>query len=140
MHLSNSEIYLKFMFELRNMLKVDFQNWYIPNLSWNLAPRLIQTWIIQWWCSLSLVSTRNPSLGKFGPKNKNCQFKLKFSIFTNSNEQDSMVVFAFSAFNQKYLLWANLIYKIKLSSFNWNLVAKLIWICKTQWRCSIFLF
>ena len=32
-----------------------------------------------------------PFLGKFGPKNQNCQFKLKFGTKTNSNEQNSFV-------------------------------------------------
>ena len=31
-----------------------------------------------------------PFLGKFGPKNKNCQFQLKFGGSTNSNMQNSM--------------------------------------------------
>ena len=31
-------------------------------------------------------------LGKFGSKNQNCQFKLKFGIKTNSNIQNSMVI------------------------------------------------
>ena len=34
-----------------------------------------------------------PFLGKFGQKNQNCQFKLKFGTETNSNVQNSMVVF-----------------------------------------------
>ena len=32
-------------------------------------------------------------LGKFGQKYQNCQFKLKFGTETNSNVQNSMVVF-----------------------------------------------
>ena len=34
-------------------------------------------------------------MGKFGPKNQNCQFKLKFKTKTNSNMQNPMVVFNF---------------------------------------------
>ena len=41
-------------------------------------------------------------LSKFGPKNQNCQFKLKFGTQNNSNMQNSMVVFTFSALDQKY--------------------------------------
>ena len=41
-------------------------------LKWNLVLRLIRIGRTQWWY-LSF-------LGKIGPKNQNCQFKLKFSI------------------------------------------------------------
>ena len=50
----------------------------IASLSWNFAPRLIQISTIPWWCSLFLFLTENTYLGKFGPKNQNCQFELKF--------------------------------------------------------------
>ena len=33
-----------------------------------------------------------PFLRKFGPKNQTCQFKLKFSAYTNSNMQNSMAI------------------------------------------------
>ena len=39
-----------------------------------------------------------PFLGKFGPKNRNCQFILIFGTSTNSNILNSMIVFNFSAF------------------------------------------
>ena len=32
------------------------------------------------------------------PKNQNCQFKMKFSTYTNLNMQNSMVVFTFTLF------------------------------------------
>ena len=35
-------------------------------------------------------------LGKYGPKNQSYQFKLKFGTQTNSNMQNTMVVFTFS--------------------------------------------
>ena len=55
----------------------------IVDLNWDLVPQI--SWIcrIQWWCSLSL-------------------FKRKFSVLTDSKMQNSVVVFAFSVFNQKY--------------------------------------
>ena len=34
-------------------------------------------------------------MGKLGPKNQNCQFKLKYGTETNSNMQNSMVIFTF---------------------------------------------
>ena len=40
-----------------------------------------------------------PILGKFGPQNQNYQFKLKFSSWTNSNMQNSVMLFTFSTGN-----------------------------------------
>ena len=37
-----------------------------------------------------------PFLGKLGPKNQNCQFKLKFGTYTNLHMQNSMVMLTFS--------------------------------------------
>ena len=37
-----------------------------------------------------------PFLGKFVPKNQNYQFKLKFGTYSNSDMQNSMVMFTFS--------------------------------------------
>ena len=34
-------------------------------------------------------------LGKLCPKNQNCQFKLKFGTYTNSNKQNSVALFCF---------------------------------------------
>ena len=55
-----------------------------------------------------------PFLGKFGPKNQNCQFILKFGTWTNSNLQNSMAIFNFSAFDWNYPFWANLVQIIKI--------------------------
>ena len=52
-------------------------------------------------------------LGKFCPENQNCQFKLKFGTKTNSNMQNSMMMFTFFVFNNKYPSWANLIQKFQ---------------------------
>ena len=59
------------------------------------------------WLFCSVV----PFLGKFGQKTQNCQFKLKFGTQTNSNMQNSMVMFTFSLFDWKYLFWVNLVQK-----------------------------
>ena len=50
----------------------------IISLSWNFVPRLIQICRIPWWCSLFPFSTVDTFWGKFGLKNQNCQFELKF--------------------------------------------------------------
>ena len=55
-----------------------------------------------------------------------------FSIFKKK--------YLFSVFGQKYPLWANLIQEIKILSLNWNLVSKLIWICRIKSWSSLFLF
>ena len=44
-----------------------------------------------------------PFQGKFGPKNQNCQFELKFGTYTNLNMPNSMVVITSSIFDRKYL-------------------------------------
>ena len=62
-----------------------------------------------------------PFLDKFGPKNQNCLSKLRFGTQTNSNMQNSMVMFTFSVFYQKYPFWVNLVQKIKIVSFSTNL-------------------
>ena len=82
--------------------------------------------------SLFLFLTRKAILRKFGP-NQNFQFKLKFVTKDNSNMQNSMIVFTFSL---KYQ--ANLVRKIKLVSFSWNLIPRLIRIWRIQWWYSLF--
>ena len=67
-----------------------------------------------------------PFLGKFGPKNQNYQFILKFGTWTNSNMQNSMVMFNFSPFYWNYPFWANLVQLIKFVHLSWNLVLRLI--------------
>ena len=81
-----------------------------------------------------------PLWGKFGPKNQNYLFKVKFGAETNSNMVNSMVIFIFLFSTQNSLFWENLVQKIKNFSFNWNLVPWLIQRCTIQWNCSMFLF
>ena len=45
---------------------------------------------------------KHPALGELGPKTQNCQFKLKFSIWTYLNMQILMVVFTLSVLNYKH--------------------------------------
>ena len=79
-------------------------------------------------------------LGKFGPKNQNCHFMLKFSTYTNSNMQNSLMLFSFFVFECKSLFWANLVQNIKILTLCWHLVPRLIQICRIQWGYSLFLF
>ena len=73
-----------------------------------------------------------PILGKFRPKNRNWQFKLKFGINSESNMQNSIVMWTFSVLDQKYRFWENLVSKTQ-SCFRWNSVLRLIWICRIHW-------
>ena len=47
---------------------------------------------------------------------------------------------AYSVFNRKYLLWVNLVQKLKIISASWNFVPRLIQIHRTPCWCSLFLF
>ena len=77
-------------------------------------------------------------LGKSGQKNQNCQFKLKFGTKTNLNMRNSMMMFTFSVFEHKYLFWVNLVQKFKIVCSKWNLIQRLIQICKIQWWCLFY--
>ena len=59
-----------------------------------------------------------PFLGKFGPKNQNFQFKLKFGTETNAGMQNSMVVLNSLVFGRKYLFWINLVQKIEIATLS----------------------
>ena len=63
-----------------------------------------------------------PFLRKFGPKYQICHFKLKFGMFSNSNMENSIMMFNFSNFDWKYPFWVNLVKKIKIVSLSGNLV------------------
>ena len=51
-----------------------------------------------------------------------------------------MAVLTFSALDQKYPSWANLVQNAKIISLGWNLVASLILARTIQWCCSRFSF
>ena len=92
----------------------------------------LRIWIcrIQWLCSHFPISTTNALFCKFGPKNQNCQFILKFGTWTNSNMQNSMAIFKFSAFYWNYHFWASLVQLIKIVHLSWNLAPRLIRLCR----------
>ena len=50
-------------------------------------------------------------LGKFGPKNENCQFQLKFGTKSNSNMKNPMVMFTLSIFERKYPFYCKFVSK-----------------------------
>ena len=54
-------------------------------------------------------------LGKFGTRNQNCLFKMKFDTKTNSNMHNSTALFTF--LDQKHHFSVNLIQKLKTVTF-----------------------
>ena len=89
----------------------------IVSLSWNLVPALIRIYRIQWWYAYFLrFWLELPLFSKLGPKNQNCQFKLKFGrLIRICRIQWWFFQFIFSALGRKHPFWVNLIQKIKLS-------------------------
>ena len=73
-------------------------------------------------------------------KSQNCQFKLKCGTHTNLNMWNSMALFIFSVLDRKHPFWANLVQKIKVVSLSWNVVPRLIQICRIHCWCSYFPF
>ena len=94
----------------------------VVSLSRNLVPRLIPASTIQWQCSLFLFQTGTTLFGQIGPKTQNCQLKLRFGTYTNSNMQNAMVVFIFVLFLFLFLFFfcfffcfTNLVQKIRIA-------------------------
>ena len=112
----------KYPFWTNLVQKIKIISW-----SWNLVPHFFCFWV------------EIPFLGKFGPKNQNYQLKLKFGTCTNSDIQNSMVIFTFSVFDRESTFWANLVQKIKIINLSWNLVPTLTRTCRIQWWYPIFL-
>ena len=52
--------------------------------------------------------------------------------------QNSAVICIFSVFERIYSFWLTSVQKIKSVSISWNLVPRLIWICRIQWCRSLF--
>ena len=112
----------------------------IASLSWNLAPTLIRICRIQWWCLFFLCFIGNTLFGQVWPKKSKLLVEVKIWYLHNSNMQNSIMLFSFFVFEWKYPFWANLVQKVKIISWIWNLVARLIRICRIQWCCSLFCF
>ena len=50
------------------------------------------------------------------------------------------MILTFFVFHHIYYFSVTLVQKIKIVNFSWNLVPRLIWICRSQCWCSLFLF
>ena len=125
------------------MLAVSTPDWNYPwwanlaqkiNLSWDLEPRQLYA---EFNGGVHFIRFRLkiPFLEKLGPKNQNCQFKLKFGNCPNSNTQNSIVMFTYSLLDRKSPFRANLVQKVKIVSLSWSLVSRLIRVPRIQWRC-----
>ena len=88
-------------------------------MKWNLVPRLIPIYRIQWWYSIFLFFTGNTLFGQLWSKLKSLSNFSVFFFFGNT---------FLGKFDQK----------IKIISLSWNLVARLIQIFRIQWQCSLF--
>ena len=110
----------------------------IVSLQWNLIPRLIRTFRIQWWRSLFLFIPEILFLRKFGPKNEDWQFKLKFGTQNNSNMQYSMTMLTLSVLDWKCSFGGNLVQKVKIVSLSWILVSNLIRILQNSMMLFTF--
>ena len=55
-----------------------------------------------------------PFFGKSDQKNQNRQFQLEFGTKANLNMKNSMLIFTFSVFDDKYLSWEIWSKKLKL--------------------------
>ena len=53
---------------------------------------------------------------------------------------NSIMMLTFSVFDRKYLSWTNLGQKFQIVCSKWNLIQRLIWVCKTEWLCLFHLF
>ena len=67
-----------------------------------------------------------PFLANFVQNVKIASLKAKFGSYSNSNMQNSVMLFIFFVFNQKYPFCANFVQNVKIISLSWNLVPKLI--------------
>ena len=64
--------------------------------------------------------------GKFGRKNRNCRFMLKFGIHSNWNMHNSIVMFTFLVLDREYSFWTNWVQEIKIVRLSRNLVSAII--------------
>ena len=90
--------------------------------------------------TFSICDRKIPFWGNFGSKIQNCLFKLKFAIYPKSSKQNSKVMFIYYVLDRKYFFVCKISPKIKILSLSWNLVFRLIRICRIQCSCSLFYF
>ena len=108
-------MFIFFVFDRKYPFWANFaQKVKIISWNWNLVARLIRIWRIQWWCSFFLFLIGNTLFGQIWSKKSNYQLKLKFGSQTNSNMQNSMMLFTFFCF------WVEIPFLGKFGSKNQN--------------------
>ena len=110
------------------------------SLSWNLVPTLIRTCRIQWWYPLFLLLIGNTLFGQIWSKKLKLSVQGKTLYLNKFKYAEFNRDVHFFVFGREYSVWDNLFQKIKIISWSWNLVLRLIRICWIQWCCSVFLF
>ena len=100
----------------------------IVSLSRNLVARLIWIRWIQLWCSLFQFLTGHTFFGsEMGPKNQNCQFKLKIGIWLIRIWKFNSDVHFFS-WSTGSILFLEICFNNQIDCWSWNLESRLIWI------------
>ena len=82
----------------------------------------------------------NTIFGNFAQKSQNYYFQLKFATNINSNIRNSIVVLTFSVLDGKHHFYANLVRNIKIVSWNWNCLIRLIKNLNMQSPVVVFTF
>ena len=72
---------------------------------------------------------------KFGKTSKSLKIPWKW-LKANSNMLNLIVMFNFSVSDQKYPFWGNLVPKIKIINFSWNLVPSLMVLTFSVYDCK----
>ena len=76
-----------------------------------------------------ILSYGNILFEQIWSKKQYCQFKMKFG---GKSPRECLPFL-----DQKYPFWPNLVQKIKIFSVNWNLVHRLIRICKIHFKFKL---
>ena len=102
---------------------------------WNMILRLFWICKIQWLYPFCVLDWKQPFFCKFGPINQNWQFELKFGTWTNTNMKNSIAMLICTFWTISIFFWEIC---SKIVCWNWNLEARLIWICKIWWWFFLF--
>ena len=89
--------------------------------------------VFNFWPKIIFLKKHNSNFHNF-------PFQLKFVTENNSNMQNSMVLFIFLCLDWKFSLWVNLIQKMKIVTFWWNLVPRLNLVAELNGRMHFFRF
>ena len=120
-----------FRMEISFSGKKIFEKFKIVCLKWNLVPGLIWISKILWWCSLFLFSTRNIFLGKIGPKNQNYLKRNLLPRLAQICRIQCLCSF-FRFFTGNTLFGQVKSKNFKIVNLSWNLVLRLIRICRIR--------